>query len=131
MNDKDFEIIESQFNIKLPKEYKEAVMANPFRERKYNSVKDSLYVEREKIIEANKTVRSEGYCNKKWPKYLFIIGSSGENTYTVIDLRQQDNVEVYAVIHEDQEDRDRIKKVRLGSNFIVFINNKKIVSECI
>lgn len=131
MKIKDFSIIENELHITLPYEYKEAVLTNPFNEKKYANVRHSLFTDVDTILLYNKKMQKNKYYNKNWPKQYFIIGAPRENTYYIIDLKKKDKHNIYGVMEEDQKNESTtIKKISVGSNFNIFIDNIKLVSDC-
>ena len=130
MNMNDFKQIEQELNIVLPQEYKELVIQNPFKAKKFDNVKKGLITDLKLLLELNIKVRKEGYLYYQWNKNYFIIGSSAENWYSIINIKQKKTIKVYGISPEDQIDGKPMKKKLLGDDMYDYIELKKIVSSC-
>lgn len=126
MDEKDFKIIEKELKIQLPNFYKEIFIKKKYKKLKINN----LFMNVNDIVEYNLQLLNDGYMSKKWSKNYFVIGSTRENNYTLIDLNNKETIKIFAVIEEDQINYKIIKKCRLATSIEDYVRNINMVYDC-
>ena len=105
MTEPDLNRIEVALNIKLPPDYREAVVDFPIRFDKGNS-NSSLWDDADSLIRQNQDLRTTrtakgwlGNTQEGWPNHFFFIGGDVELSF-VLDLRQSP-CRVQEIMHWD------------------------------
>ncbi|GAA5511156.1 SMI1/KNR4 family protein [Novipirellula caenicola] len=80
----DIATIESALGFFLPKSYVDVVTNYPAELANTEAPDFGLFDDPTLIIDANRTVRTDGYCGEPWPDQYVIIGENGCGDYYVV-----------------------------------------------
>jgi hypothetical protein len=83
----DFEKIEQELSIKLPKTYRDMLLRPEFQGEAAGFMEFSG--DADEVIGLNLEVRKEGFYGAKWPEHYLVIGEDGAGNNYFTDVRRE------------------------------------------
>lgn len=125
MTKADFELIEKELNIILPKIYQTAIQNNQIADKKrYCNVYKSLLDTAIDVIAVNLELRRDGLKKKVWNNNLFVIGVGVGGCYFFLNLEEQESSKIYYISSKDKYYPEKIDKYIAFDNFNEFFTNR-------